>query len=43
MYNPEKLATQVTQDKEEKNIKNTNTMCVEEHYPQASTHNVNKT
>ena len=40
MDNPEKLATQFTQEKEKN--KN-NTLCVEHHYPQAITNNVNKT
>jgi hypothetical protein len=40
MDNPEKLATQFTQEK----VKNkNNTLCVEHHYPQAITNNVNKT
>ena len=46
MDNPEKLATQVTQDKEKKTktkTKNPNAMCAGHHYPQASTNNVNKT
>ena len=45
MGNPEKLATQVTQDKEKnknKNKENPNTMWVRHHYPQANTDNVNK-
>ena len=44
MDNPEKLATQVTQDKEKKTkTKNPNAMCAGHHYPQANTNNVNKT
>jgi hypothetical protein len=46
MDNPEKLATQVTQDKEKKQKqkqKIPNTMCVGHHYLQANTNNVNKT
>jgi hypothetical protein len=45
MDNPEKLATQVTQDKDKKpkQKQNTNTMCVGHYYPQANTNNVNKT
>ena len=41
MNNPEKLATQGTQD-EEKQSKNT-TQYVGHHYMQANTYNVNKT
>jgi hypothetical protein len=45
MDNPEKLATQVTQEKEKKKTKTkkNNTMCVGHHYLQANTNNVNKT
>ena len=45
MDNPEKLATQVTQDKEKKKKKKKkpNEMCAGHHYPQANTNNVNKT
>jgi hypothetical protein len=44
MDNAEKLATQVTQDKEKKTkTKNPNAMCAGHHYPQANTNNVNKT
>ena len=45
MDNPEKLATQVTQDKDKKpnQKQNTNTMCVGHYYPQENTNNVNKT
>ena len=43
MGNPEKLATQVTQDKEKTKGKKPNTMCVGHHYSQANTNNVNKT
>ena len=42
----EKLATQVTKDKEKKTntkTKNPNTMCAGHHYPQANKNNVNKT
>ena len=41
MDNPEKLATQGTQDDEKQN-KN-NTICVRYHYTQTNTNNVNKT
>jgi hypothetical protein len=37
MDNPEKLATQVTQDEEKHN-----TACAGHHYAQTNTHNVNK-
>jgi hypothetical protein len=43
MDNPEKLATQVAQDKEKIKGKNPNPMCVGHHSPQANTNNVNKT
>jgi hypothetical protein len=46
MDNAEKLATQVTQNKEKnqkQKTKKTNTMCVRRYYPQAKTNNVNKT
>ena len=45
MDNPEKLATQVTQDKDkkQKQKQKTNTICVGHYYPQANTNNVNKT
>ena len=42
MDNPEKLATQVTQD-EEKTKQKHNTICVGHHYAQANTNNVSKT
>ena len=44
MDNAEKLAKQVTQNKEKnkKNQNKPNTMCVGHHYPQAKTNNVNK-
>ena len=40
MYNTEKLATQDTQDEEKQNK---NTICIEHHYAQTNTNNVNKT
>jgi hypothetical protein len=45
MDNAEKLAKQVTQDKEPPPPKKKppNTMCVGHHYPQANTNNINKT
>ena len=46
MDNPEKLATQVTQDKDKNKNKNKNkpkTMCVGHHCLQENTNNVNKT
>jgi hypothetical protein len=45
MDNSEKLARQVTQDKDKKpkQKQKTNTMCVGHYYPQANTNNVNKT
>ena len=42
MDNPEKLATQGTQDKEKQNKKH-NTICVGHHYTQRNTTNVNQT
>ena len=46
MNNPEKLATMGTQDEDKKTTKqNTtqhNTICVENHYTQTNTNNVNK-
>jgi len=42
MDNPEKLATQGTQDEEKQN-KTHNTICVGHHYTQTNTNNVNKT
>ena len=43
MDNPEKLATQVTQDKAKTKGKKPTTICVGHHYPQANRNNVNKT
>ena len=42
MDNPEKLATQGTQDEDQTTQKH-NTTCVEHHYIQTNTNNVNKT
>ena len=42
MDNPEKLATQGTQDEEKQNKKH-NTIFVGHHYTQTNTNNVNKT
>ena len=42
--NPEKLATQGTQDEEkQRRRKKPNTICIGNHYAQANTNNVNKT
>ena len=41
MDNPEKMATQGTQDKDKK--KKHNTICVGHHYTQTNTNNINKT
>ena len=43
MDNPEKLAMQVTDDKDKTKEKKPTTMCAGQHYPQANTNNVNKT
>ena len=44
MDNPQKLATLSTQNTERKQTKQKhNTICVEHHYPQTNTNNVNKT
>jgi hypothetical protein len=43
MDNPEKLASQVAQDKEKIKGQQPNRICVGHHYPQANTNNVNKT
>jgi hypothetical protein len=42
MDNPEKMATQGTQDEDKQNKKH-NTICVGHHYTQIHTNNVNKT
>ena len=42
MDNPEKMATQCTQDEDKQNKKH-NTICVGHHYTQIHTNNVNKT
>ena len=42
MVNPEKPETRDTQDEDKKN-KTHNTICVEHHYAQENTNNVNKT
>jgi hypothetical protein len=42
-YNPEKLATRGTHDKEKKTKPKHNTTCVGHHYAETNTNNINKT